>query len=299
MSLTATVTTRRARVAAHPQERVGGLTGRLVSVVLLILLGVIFAFPILWAALNSLKSTNDIITGTYPLSLSSFVPLKPTIENYLYVFGELQFQHNLLNTLIAAAGQVGIAVVASSLAGYAFARLKFAGRDLLFGLLLLTAFIPVEAIIVPLYRIMQTLGLVSTYPALFLPFACNPFGIYLMRQAFRDIPTEMDEAARIDGAGPLRVFFSIALPNVKPTLATLVLIQFIWSWNAYLWPLIVMQDPNKQIAQVAIANLKSIPNSPMDGPLFAAATAVTLPLVVLSILLQRYYVRGLVTSGMK
>jgi ABC-type glycerol-3-phosphate transport system permease component len=270
-----------------------------VTILLLAAVGFIFVFPILWAALSSLKSTNDIITGTYPLSWSSFLPLKPTIENYIYLFTELNFQKNLLNTLIAACGQVGIAVVASSLAGYAFARLRFPGNNALFALLLLTAFIPVEAIIVPLYQIMQELGLVSTYPALFLPFACNPFGIFLMRQAFRDIPVEMEEAAKIDGAGPFRIFLVIALPNVRPTLATLVLIQFIWSWNAYLWPLVVMQDPNKQIAQVAIANLKSIPNFPMDGPLFAAATAVTLPLVVLSIVLQRYYVRGLVTSGMK
>lgn len=269
------------------------------NILLLVVIGFVFVFPILWAVLSSLKSTNDIITGTFPLSWASFVPLKPTIENYVYLFTELNFQKNLLNTLIAACGQVGIAVVASSLAGYAFARLHFPGSNLLFALLLLTAFIPVEAIIVPLYQIMQKLGLVSTYPALFLPFACNPFGIFLMRQAFRDIPAEMEEAAKIDGAGPIRIFLSIALPNVRPTLATLVLIQFIWSWNAYLWPLVVMQDPNKQIAQVAIANLKSIPNFPMDGPLFAAATAVTVPLVILSIVLQRYYVRGLVTSGMK
>ncbi|GGF27086.1 sn-glycerol-3-phosphate transport system permease protein UgpE [Youhaiella tibetensis] len=280
-------------------ERRHFIARRAGSMILLAAIGIIFVFPIAWAALSSFKSTNDIITGTFPLSWSSFLPLQPTFENYFYLFTELNFQRNLLNTLIAACGQVGIAVVASSLAGYAFARLRFPGSRVVFALLLLTAFIPVEAIIVPLYRIMQWLGLVSTYPALFLPFACNPFGIFLMRQAFRDIPLEMEEAAKIDGAGPLRVFLTIALPNVKPTLATLVLIQFIWSWNAYLWPLVIMQDPNKQIAQVAIANLKSIPNFPMDGPLFAAATAVTIPLVILSIVLQRYYVRGLVTSGMK
>lgn len=269
------------------------------TIVLIAAIGVIFVFPIAWAAFSSLKSTNTIITGTYPLSWGSFLPRAPTFENYVYLFTELSFQKNLLNTVIAACGQVGIAVVASSLAGYAFARLHFPGNNLVFALLLLTAFVPVEAIIVPLYKIMQWLGLVSTYPALFLPFACNPFGIFLMRQAFREIPLEMEEAAKIDGAGPFRIFLTIALPNVRPTLATLVLIQFIWSWNAYLWPLVVMQDPEKQIAQVAIANLNSIPNFPMDGPLFAAATTVTIPLVILSIVLQRYYVRGLVSSGMK
>lgn len=269
------------------------------TIILLFAIGLIFVFPIAWAALSSLKSTNDIITGTFPLSWSSFVPLRPTLENYFYLFNELNFQRNLVNTLIAACGQVGIAVVASSLAGYAFARLRFPGQNIVFALLLMTAFIPVEAIIVPLYKIMQWLGLVSTYPALFLPFACNPFGIFLMRQAFRDIPLEMEEAAKMDGAGPFRVFLTIALPNVKPTLATLVLIQFIWSWNAYLWPLVIMQDPNKQIVQVMLAGLKSSPNYSLDGPLFAGLTFVTVPLIVTAIVLQRYYVRGLMTSGIR
>lgn len=272
---------------------------RVIGIALVVVVGVVFAFPLLWALLSSFKSTRDILTGTYPLNMGSFIPFRPTVENYAFAFTELNLQRNLVNTLIVCAAQVGIALVTSIIAGYSFARLRFPGRDAVFALLLLTAFIPVEAILVPLYRIMQWLGLVSTYPALFLPFCCSPFGIYLMRQAFREIPLETEEAARIDGASPMRILLSISLPNVKPTIATLILIQFIWSWNAYIWPLVVMQDPSKQIVQVAIANLKSIPNSPMDGPVLAAVTAVTVPLVILSIVLQRYYVRGLVTTGLK
>ena len=269
------------------------------GVATLIVIGSIFLFPILWAGLSSLMSTNDILHHRYPLSWESIFPIRPTLENYALLFGQIDFQRNLVNTLIAGAGQVSLAVITSTMAGYAFARLRFPGRDIVFALLLVTAFIQVEVIIVPLYKVVQSLGLTSTYAALFLPFACSPFGIYLMRQSFRDIPIELEEAARIDGAGPARVFFRIALPNVKPAIATLVLIQFIWSWNAYLWPLVIMQDPEKQIAQVLIAGLKSSPNFPMDGPMLAAATTVTLPLVFLSMLLQRYYVRGLVTSGLR
>jgi len=288
------------KLDAAPQKRSWSLASpHLGGIALVALIGFVFAFPILWATLASFKSTHEIVTRTFPLSWASFIPVQVTLENYVYLFTEVNFQRNLINTVIAGVGQVGLAVVVSSLAGYAFARLVFPGRDVMFALFLMTAFIPVEAIIVPLYQIMQQLGMVSTFPALFLPFAVNPFGIFLMRQAFREVPLEMEEAAKIDGCGPFRVFLVIALPSVKPTLATLVLIQAIWSWNSYLWPLVVMQDPTKQIAQVAIANLKSLPNIPMDGPLFAAATAVTIPLVVISIVLQRYYVRGLVTSGMK
>ncbi len=268
-------------------------------IIVLAFVGAIFAFPILWAFLSSFKSTDDIIKYELPLTWGTIVPYHPTLENYGILFNQVGFQFNILNTLIAGGGQVLFAVMISTLAGYSFARLKFFGRDVIFGVLLLAAFIPVEAILVPLYRIVHGFGLTSTYVALFLPFIANPFGIYLMRQSFREIPVELEEAGRLDGAGTMTIFFQIALPNVRPALATLVLIQFIWSWNAYVWPLVIMQNPAKQIAQVAIANLKSIPNFPMDGPLFAAVTAVTVPLIVLSIALQRYYVRGLMTSGMR
>jgi len=292
-------------VGPRPRPLLGDLSRRrwrwqtIGGVAALFIVGFIFVFPILWAGLSSLTSTNDILHHRYPLSWGSILPLRPTFENYALLFGQIDFQRNLVNTLIAGVGQVSLAVVTSTMAGYAFARLRFPGRDVLFALLLVTAFIQVEVVIVPLYKVVQSLGLTSTYAALFLPFACSPFGIYLMRQSFRDIPIELEEAARIDGAGPLRVFWRIALPNVRPAIATLVLIQFIWSWNAYLWPLVIMQDPEKQIAQVVIAGLKSSPNFPMDGPMLAAATTVTAPLVILSMLLQRYYVRGLVTSGMR
>ncbi|MCF1744316.1 carbohydrate ABC transporter permease [Paradevosia shaoguanensis] len=265
----------------------------------LLLITFLFAFPVVWAALTSLKSTASVIATRYPLSFWSFFPPQPTLENYASLFNELKFGQYIMNTAIASGGQVALVVLTSTLAGYAFARLRFPGRDLIFGLTLLTAFIPLEVILVPLYQVVSGLGLTSTYPALFLPFAAQPFGIYLMRQTFAQIPRELDDAARVDGAGTWRIFFRVALPNVKPALATLVLIQFIWSWNAYLWPLVIMQDPNKQIVQVMLAGLKSSPNYSLDGPLFAGLTFVTVPLIVTAIVLQRYYVRGLMTSGIR
>ncbi len=264
-----------------------------------LLIGAVFAFPIAWAALSSLKSTPDIIKYRLPLSWATFLPPNPTFSNYVMLFTSLHFGWALVNTLIASAGQVIIAVITSTLAGYAFARLRFPGRDGLFALLLMTSFVPLEVILVPLYNVVAGMGLTSTYPALFLPFACSPFGIYLMRQTFQQLPVELDDAARVDGASTWRIFWRIALSNVKPALATLVLIQFIWSWNAYLWPLVIMQDPAKQIAQVVLAGYQGVPNFPLDGPLFAGVTVVTVPLVVIAIVLQRYYVRGLMTSGIR
>ncbi|WP_055045667.1 carbohydrate ABC transporter permease [Devosia sp. A16] len=265
----------------------------------LLIITVIFAFPIVWSALSSLKSTDDVVKFRYPLTIWTFLPPFPTLENYTALFTQLNFGRTLFNTIVASGGQVIIAVLTSTLAGYAFARLRFPLRNTIFVILLLTSFVPLEVILVPLYEVVRGMGLVSTYPALFLPFACSPFGIFLMRQAFQSIPVELDDAARVDGASTLRIFWRIALPNVKPALATLVLIQFIWSWNAYLWPLVIIQDPNMQIAQVAISGFKSVPNFPLDGPLFAGVTVVTIPLVALAIILQRYYVRGLMSSGIR
>jgi len=265
----------------------------------LLIVAALFAFPIAWAAAESFKSTPDIIKYRLPLGWATFLPPHPTFENYVMLFTSLHFQWTLVNTVIASTGQVIIAVCTSTLAGYAFARLRFPARNGIFGLLLLTAFIPLEVILVPLYVLVSSMGLTSTYPALFLPFACSPFGIYLMRQSFQQLPVELDDAARVDGASTWRIFWRIALPNVRPALATLVLIQFIWSWNAYLWPLVIMQDPTKQIAQVVLASYQGQPNFPLDGPLFAGVTVVTVPLVIIAIVLQRYYVRGLMTSGIR
>lgn len=287
------------KAAATPRRETIWTSRTVFGVLTLLVLTVIFAFPIVWSALSSLKSTNDVVKFRYPLTIWTFLPPFPTFENYVALFTQLNFGRTLFNTIVASGGQVVIAVLTSTLAGYAFARLRFPLRNTIFVILLLTSFVPLEVILVPLYEVVRGMGLVSTYPALFLPFACSPFGIFLMRQAFQSIPVELDDAARVDGASTLKIFWRIALPNVKPALATLVLIQFIWSWNAYLWPLVIIQDPNMQIAQVAISGFRSVPNFPLDGPLFAGITVVTIPLVALAIILQRYYVRGLMSSGIR
>jgi ABC-type glycerol-3-phosphate transport system permease component len=265
----------------------------------LVLVAIVFAFPIVWSTLSSFKSTDSIAATRYPLSIWSFLPPAPTLENYGYLFGQLGFQINLANTLIVSFCQVTLSVMASTVAGYAFGRLRFPGRDLLFALALASTFAPLEVILTPLYQVVTGLGLASTYAGLFLPFVSQPFGIFLMRQSFMQIPNELDEAARMDGATVWQLFWMIALPNVRPALATLVLIQFIWSWNIYAWPLVIMQDPSKQVAQVALASMRSSQNFPMDGPIFAGITVMTIPLVILALTLQKYYVRGLMASGIK
>jgi ABC-type glycerol-3-phosphate transport system permease component len=255
--------------------------------------------PFAWMFLTSLKATEDVFRYTSPLTWKTFLPPAPTLANYVSIFTTWNFQRDLLNTLIAAAGQVIGACALSTLAAYVFARLTFPGRDVLFAITMLTAFVPFDVIVVPLYVVMRSLNLVSTYPALFLPFIFSPFGIFLMRQAFMEIPRELDESARIEGASLLQVFWYIILPNAKPAIVTLALVEFMWAWNSYLWPLVIMQDPNKQVVQVTIAKFRTVANFPLFGELFAAATAATIPVLILFFLLQRYYVRGMLMSGMK
>jgi ABC-type glycerol-3-phosphate transport system permease component len=266
----------------------------------MVVLALLFGFPLLWMAFSAFKTTHSVVTDAYPLSWRSFLPAHPTAANFGNLFTRLGFGRTLTNTAIASAGQIAGSVLVCTLAGYAFARITFPFRQVLFGLAMFGAFIPIEATVVPLYNVVMSLGLLSTYPVLFLPFVANPFGIFLMRQAFRDIPDDVFDAARLDGAGTRAMFRRIGLPNVGPALATLVLIQFIWSWSNYFWPLIAMQDPHRQVAQVAMAALQTDANNqPMYGEMFAAATIVTVPLVLLSISLQRYYVRGMLSTGLK
>jgi ABC-type glycerol-3-phosphate transport system permease component len=266
----------------------------------MVLLAVLFGFPLLWMVLSAFKTTSSIVGDAYPLTWRSVVPSHPTVSNFGRLFHELGFGRTLWNTLIASAGQILGSLVVCTLAGYAFARIPFRFRTVLFALCMMGAFIPIEATVVPLYRVVKDLGLLSTYPVLFLPFVCNPFGVFLMRQSFRDLPDELFDAAAVDGASGRTVFWRIALPSVRPALATLALIQFIWSWSNYFWPLVAMQDPKRQVAQVAMAALQTNANNqPMYGEMFGAATVVTIPLVFLSVALQRYYVRGMLTAGLK
>lgn len=290
---TTTMSTKRRSPQRYRRRRIGPRS------IVLTLVGVVFAFPIGWMILSAFKSNQSIVTDAFPLSWKSFVPAHPTFGNFSYLFGHLGFGRNYLNTIFVSTAQVALTVVVCTLAGYAFGRLRFRGRNALFALTLLGAFIPVEAMVVPMYHVTKSLGLLSTYPGIFLPFVFSPFGIYLMRQSFKSLPDATFEASELDGAGIWRTFWHVGLPGVRPAVASLVLIQFIGSWSNYFWPLVAVQDPHKQLAQVAMTGYADNTNTPLYGEIFAASALMTVPLVLLALGLQRYYVAGLSSSGMK
>jgi multiple sugar transport system permease protein len=289
----------RALPAPVGRARLRRLLVDLPSFLALVAIGLVFLIPFAWMFTTSFKATSEVFRYTYPLTWKTFIPPSPTLENYVSIFVTWNFQRDLLNTFIAASGQMVGACIMSTLAAFAFSRLHFRGRDLIFAITMLTAFVPFDAIVVPLYVVMKSLGLVSTYSALYLPFIFSPFGNFLMRQSFLEIPRELDEASTIEGASPFGVFWHVVLPNARPGLVTLALIQFMWAWNSYLWPLVIMQDPTKQVVQVTIAKFRTVANFPLFGELFAAACAATIPILLLFFALQRYYIRGMLMSGMK
>lgn len=267
---------------------------------LLSLFALFFVVPFLWMFLASFKPQLEIFQYIYPVSWKTFIPQTWTLENFQGLMGlkPYAFTHYILNSIFIAVAVTLSSLVVNSMAAYAFARLEFPGRNVLFALFLSTTIVPFEVIAIPLYLEMKAFSWVNTYEALIVPWIANALGIFLLRQFFADIPRDLIEAARMDGCSHLGAFRRIVLPNAVPAMITFALIRFQASWDAFFWPLIVAPSPEKRVIQVAIATFATEVQTQW-GLTFAATTLATLPIIVLFVLLQRYYVQGVVTSGMK
>lgn len=258
-----------------------------------------FLAPYAWIVSSSFKNQLTVFADVTPLSWRAFLPVGGTLENYNTLFQRTNVLTALLNTAIVAGGQVLLTLFLCAMAAYALTRISFPGAKIVFVLILLTFLLPIEALMVPLYQVVSGLGLSNTLVGVLIPWVASPFGLFLLKQAFEELPAELEDAARIDGAGHVRIFWSIVLPNVKVPLLTLGLITFLFSWNSFLWPLVIVQDPARQVIQVAIAQQGSPTQLPNWGETFAGATVATLPLIILFLLLQKYFTQGMATSGIK
>jgi ABC-type glycerol-3-phosphate transport system permease component len=260
---------------------------------------VIFLAPFLWILASSFKTQAHIFQDVSPLSPQTFIPTHPTLSNYGSAFSTEHVGRALINSLIVSVLQVIITVLLAVPAAYALTRLRFRLQGLMFGFILVTFMVPAEAVVIPLFQIVSSLKLSNTLYGVFLPFVASPFALFLLRQAFRDVPMDLDEAALIDGASHWKIMLRVIVPNVRPAIATVALMTFLFSWNAFLWPLIVIQSQSNQLIQVAIA-INTVPGElPNWGQVFSGAVIATLPVLVLFICLQRYFVRGIVASGLK
>jgi multiple sugar transport system permease protein len=255
-------------------------------------LALIMSTPLLWMILTSLSTLED--TRRFPPGLPSSLHF----ENFSEAWNEVPFGHWLLNSAIVSVTCVLSNLVICSMAGYAFARIRFVGRGLLFVLLLATLMVPFQVVMIPTLLIIKHLGLVDTLPGLIVPNLATAFGVYLLRQFFVSLPEELEEAALIDGAGRLRILFSILLPLMGPPLTTLAVMTFLWTWNDFLWPLVVTSSPDVMTVQIGLASFQG--SHFTDWPVLMAGTLISqLPLLVLFLLGQRYFVASIATSGIK
>jgi multiple sugar transport system permease protein len=250
--------------------------------------------PFIWMALSSVKSEVEI--RRVP---PTWWPEAPTLDNFRDLFSRLDFpQFFTTSTVVAVAVTLGNLVFCSML-GYALAKFDFAGKTMLFRIVLGTLMIPGMVTLVPLFVLVANMGLVNTYAGLILPFLAAPFGVFLMRQFFFAIPDELIDAARIDGASETRIFLQVVLPLAKPALATLGIITFLGSWNNFLWPLVVATTEDKYTLPVALALYSTGQNQTDYGLLLAGAVVVVVPVLVVFLILQRHIVQGVAMTGIK
>lgn len=276
----------------------GGLAVLGGAAVLVVILAV-FLLPYAWVIASSFKPQAAIFRDLSPLSWRTFVPSEPTLANIATLFRERGAGRALVNSAVVSLGQVVGTLVLCSTAAYGLARIRFRGANVVFALVLLTFLLPLESLMVPLYIAVSGMGLQDTLAGVFLPWIASPFGLFLLRGAFEELPRELDEAARIDGAGHWRTFWSVVLPNVRTALATLALVTFLFSWNAFLWPLVVLSSPWNAVVQMAVAQSVAPGQLPNWGETFAGVTIATVPLILLYLVLQRFFVRGIAASALK
>ncbi|WP_243076383.1 carbohydrate ABC transporter permease [Microbacterium sp. SS28] len=266
--------------------------GAVVIGILLVIGAIATAFPFVWMVLASVKPRSEAVA--YPPHL---IPQEPTFEFYAQLFTELDFGRYLVNTLaIVVICMVGLLLMAA--AGYGFAKFSFPGRDALFFLVLVTMMIPGQVTMIPSFLILNGMGLTNTLIGIALPMLVSGFSLFLFRQFMTTIPTEVIEAARVDGAGELRIFLRIILPMSGPILSVQVVLTFIAGWNAFLWPLIMANDERLYTLSVGLSLLnQQIATNPSLQ--MAASTLMVVPILIVFVIFQRYIVQGFALSGLK
>ena len=265
-----------------------------IGMYLLLTIGAIaMILPFLWMLSTSLKSSN--VTFVLP---PKWIPDNPNLESYRQVFETVPMGRFFFNSIFVAVISTFFQVLICSMAGYAFARIQFKGREVLFYVYLATLMVPQQVTLTPLFIMMNMLGWANTYQALILPGIFSAFGTFLMRQFFMGIPNELYDAALIDGSGHLRFLIQIVLPLSKAALVTVVLLSFIGSWNSFLWPLIVARDVALYPIQVGLRSFITEMGNEVHL-MMAAATFVIVPVLVLYFFTQKQFTEGIATTGLK
>ncbi|MBA3343092.1 MAG: carbohydrate ABC transporter permease [Gemmatimonadaceae bacterium] len=266
---------------------------RILLYALLVIGAVMALLPMVWMVSASLMPSGE--ASTYP---PHFFPSRVTLDHYVDLFTRLNLGRYLLNSAFVAFVVTASSLAINSMAGYAFAKMRFRGRDRLFRTLSTGLVLPVQVAMLPLFLLLKNLGLINTYWGVIIPGLASIFGIFLVRQYALAIPDEMLDAARVDGASEFRIFWSIVVPGIVPILATLAIWTFLATWNDFMWPLIVLSDESRYTLPVALANLAG--EHVQDTELMMAGSVITVvPVMLVFLFLQRYYIQGVMAGSVK
>lgn len=258
---------------------------------LAVVLGLLTVAPLLWMVSGAFKGSDEV----YSLSL---IPENPTLANFKYVFTEVPFLRWMANSFFISVTVTVLGLWFHSMAGYALARLRFPGREAIFFVLFSTFLVSLPVILVPLFILVRELGMINRYSGLIVPSIFHVFGIFLLRQFYLGIPHELEEAARVDGAGYWRIYWQIILPLSRPILAALSVFFFLANWNSFLWPLTITTDSDLYVVQVGITSFRQQYVSAQNY-VMAASTVVALPTLLLFFVFQRQLIESIKTSGFK
>jgi ABC-type glycerol-3-phosphate transport system permease component len=274
-------------------------SARILWYVFFVVIMILALAPVVWMVSTSLKPEREIITTEI-----NWLPKNFTLEHFQAITTKYPIGRWMFNSLFTAVAATVLVLVLDSLAGYAFARLQFRGRNILFMIVLSMLFIPIQITVVPLFILFSRIGLTDTYWALILPVGANVTGVFLMRQFFLSIPTELEEAARVDGASTLRIFLSVILPLARPALTAVAIITFLTTWNSFFWPLIVTRSDSVRTLPVGVAQFLSLRPGMVQGQMsigqsMAGAVLAALPPIIVFVILQRYFIEGISRTGLK
>lgn len=263
----------------------------------MVLLAAFFLFPLVYMYVSSLKPDNAVLADSD--SIAAFIP-SPNVglENYSDAIDRASVFRSFFNSVLISTLIVGLGLVVNSLFGYSLARLRFRGKRLLIAAIIALIIIPFEALAVPLLFMSAQFGILDTYIVQILPFIANPLYVYLFYTFFLNVPVSLEEAARVDGAGPVTTFLRVVAPLAKPAYATMAILGFLFSWGQFLWPVMVTRGIEVRPLPLGIGTFKTTP--PVQwGDIMAYAALMTLPLLVIFLIFQRYFVQGVASSGVK
>ena len=250
--------------------------------------------PFIWMVLGSFKTP-----GEFLVSPPTLLPATPTTDNYVRLFDELDFPRFFFNSSLVALVVTAGNIIFCPMLGYALAKLQWRGKRPVMALVLATLMVPAGITLIPNFVLMANLGLVNTYPGLILPFLVGPFGVFLTRQFMFGIPDELIEAARIDGASEWRTYWQVVMPITVPVLATLGILTFLGSWNNFIYPLVMAQEPEMYTLPVALATFATGDHQSDNGMLMAGSVVLVIPVLIIFILFQRWITEGIATTGLK